>query len=74
MVTLPGRHPLKVRVPAGSQSGRTLHVAGRGLPGDPAGDLELSLRVLVPPADSARARALYEQMAREMPFDARKAA
>jgi len=73
-VTLPDGHRLQVRVPAGSQSGGTLRVAGQGLPGEPAGDLELSLRVLVPPADSARARALYEPMAREMPFDARAAA
>jgi len=73
-VTLPDGHRLQVRVPAGTQSGATLRVPGQGLPGEPPGDLELAVRVLVPPADTARARALYEQMAREMPFDARKAA
>ena len=44
---------------------------GKGLPGDPPGDLLLQLDVRVPPASSARARELYESMARELGFDAR---
>ncbi len=73
-VQLPDGSRLQVRIPAGAQSGRVLAVKGRGMPGRPPGDLELTVRVLVPPADSARARELFETLARELPFDARAAA
>jgi curved DNA-binding protein len=70
-VTLPHGGTLKVRIPAGAQSGRTLRVRGEGIPGDPPGDLELTVRVVLPKADTPRARELYETMARELPFDPR---
>lgn len=63
---------LKVRIPAGAQSGRQLRVRGRGIPGDPPGDLFLDLRVVLPPADTPGAKAFYETMAREMAFDPRR--
>jgi len=62
---------LKVRIPAGSQHGRQLRVRGKGLPGDPPGDLLLDLRIVLPPADTPEAKALYETMARDMAFDPR---
>ncbi len=61
-----------VKVPPGSQTGRKLRLKGRGIPGEPAGDLYLVLEVVLPPADSPRARQLYETMARELAFDPRK--
>jgi curved DNA-binding protein len=70
-VTLPDGSTLKVRIPAGAQSGRQLTVRGRGLPGEPPGNLDLNLSVVLPPADSPRARELYEAMARDLAFDAR---
>jgi curved DNA-binding protein len=74
-VPLPDGSTLKVRVPAGAQSGRQLEVRGRGLPGNPPGDLDLVVRVLLPSAMDPRARKLYEQMAAELPdFDARQVA
>lgn len=60
-----------VTVPAGSQSGRKLRLRGRGIPGHPAGDLYLLLDVVLPRADTARARELYQTMAREMAFNPR---
>lgn len=72
---LPDGSRLQVRVPAGAQSGRTLTVRGKGLPGSPPGDLELVVRVVLPSALDPRARRHYEAMARELPdFDARKVA
>jgi len=62
---------LKVRIPAGAQSGRLLRVRGRGIPSNPPGDLLLDIQVVVPPADTPRARQLYETMARELAFDPR---
>ena len=65
---------LKVRVPAGAQSGKQLRVRGKGLPANPPGDLLLELRVVLPPADTPAARGIYETMARELAFDPRRAA
>ena len=62
---------LKVRVPAGAQSGGTLRVRGKGIPGSPPGDLLLTLQVILPPAETPRARELYATMARELSFDPR---
>lgn len=70
-VDLPGG-PVKVRIPEGAQSGRLLRVRGHGIPGQPPGDLLLTLQVMVPPADTPQARALYETMARELAFDPRR--
>lgn len=69
-VDLPGG-AVKVRIPEGAQSGRQLRVRGKGIPGEPPGDLLLSIEVVLPPADTPRARALYETMARELAFDPR---
>jgi len=69
-VDLPGGS-VKVRIPEGAQSGRQLRVRGKGIPGAPPGDLLLDLQVVLPPADSPKARQLYETMAREMAFDPR---
>ncbi|MFZ4539109.1 DnaJ C-terminal domain-containing protein [Propionivibrio sp.] len=63
---------IKVRIPEGAQSGRQLRVRGKGLPGNPPGDLLFDIQVVLPPADSSRARQLYETMARELAFDPRR--
>jgi curved DNA-binding protein len=62
---------VEVGVPTGSQTGRKLRLKGRGIPGHPVGDLYLLLEVVLPPADTDKAKALYETMAREMAFDPR---
>ncbi len=67
--TLGGRVDLKV--PPGSQTGQQLRLKGRGLPGSPPGDQYVVLQVVTPRADTPQARALYERMQREMPFNPR---
>lgn len=62
---------VKVRIPEGAQGGRHLRVRGQGLPGTPPGDLLLELQVVLPPADTPKARQLYETMAHELAFDPR---
>lgn len=55
----------KVKVPAGSSSGRRLRLRGRGLPnprGKP-GDLFAEVWIVVPPAPSEEERRLYERLA-----------
>jgi curved DNA-binding protein len=70
-VDLPGGS-VKVRIPEGAQSGRQLRVRGKGIPGEPPGDLLLDIQVVLPPVDSPKARQLYETMARELAFDPRR--
>ena len=67
--TLGGRVDLKV--PRGSRAGRTLRLKGRGLPGRPDGDQYVALEIVVPPADTPEAEALYRKMAESMHFDPR---
>ncbi|MEY4933343.1 MAG: hypothetical protein RLZZ403_1663, partial [Pseudomonadota bacterium] len=52
-------------------AGQRLRLKGRGLPGKPPGDQFIELRVVLPPAESPQAIALYEQMQHELPFDPR---
>lgn len=63
---------VEVRIPPGSQSGRKLRLKGRGIPGATPGDLFLVLEIVVPPADTPKARELYETMARELAFNPRQ--
>jgi curved DNA-binding protein len=68
-----------VAVPPKSQGGRKLRLKGRGIPpsraqaqsGAAGGDLYLMLELVLPPADTERARQLYETMARELDFNPR---
>ncbi|MCP5420667.1 MAG: DnaJ domain-containing protein [Gammaproteobacteria bacterium] len=69
--TLGGKVELKI--PQGSQSGAKLRLKGRGLPGNPAGDQFVTLRIVIPAADTPEAKALYERMAEEMPLNPRTA-
>ena len=71
-VELPGSK-LKVRIPAGAQTGRRLNVRGKGIPGTPPGDLLIDIQIVTPPADTPKAREFYENMSRELAaFDPRK--
>ncbi|HUN73769.1 MAG TPA: J domain-containing protein [Steroidobacteraceae bacterium] len=63
--------PVELRIPAGSQADSKLRLRGRGLPGQPAGDQYVVLKVVLPPATTAQARELYERMRSELAFDPR---
>jgi curved DNA-binding protein len=69
--TLNGK--VNIRIPPGTQSGQKLRVRGRGLPhrGGGSGDLIVEARVEVPEKVSDSERKLWEQLARESPFNPR---
>lgn len=67
--TLEGTVDLKI--PPGSQSDRKLRLRGRGLGGKQRGDQYVILKIMTPSANTDSARALYQQMAREMPLNPR---
>ena len=62
---------LQTRLPAGVQRNRNLRVRGKGLPGNPPGDLILELQIVLPLADTAEAKQVYETMAQTLPFNPR---
>jgi curved DNA-binding protein len=65
---------VKVKVPAGTSSGRQIRLRGRGLsnPKGKAGDLFAEARIMVPPRLSRAERGLFEQLAAESDFDPRR--
>ncbi len=63
--------PIMLKVPPNSAPGRELRAKGRGIPAKEPGDLHVVLKIVLPAADTARARELYEQMARDLAFDPR---
>ncbi|MCC1495350.1 DnaJ C-terminal domain-containing protein [Alcanivorax sp. 1008] len=64
--------PIKVSIPANSQSGKKLRIAGKGLPGKAGqGDLFVLLKVVMPPASSDEINQLWEQLAEKASFDPR---
>lgn len=69
--TVDGR--INLSVPAGSQSGHTLRVRGKGMPVAPGrhADLLVIIRIVVPQHLSAKERRLFEELAKESRFDPR---
>jgi curved DNA-binding protein len=62
----------RVKVPAGSSSGRRLRLRGRGLPkaGGGSGDLHAIVSITVPKELSDRERELYQELAELEPREA----
>lgn len=78
VVGIPAPHQiLKVRIPAGTNSGRVLRVRGQGLPQKPGragepGDLYVEVRIEVPVELSPEERRLFEDLAEVSAFDPRR--
>jgi len=62
---------VELTVPAGAQSGQKLRLRGRGLPGNPAGDQMVTIKLVTPSAQSAAEKEAYERMKRDFKFDPR---
>jgi curved DNA-binding protein len=62
---------VELTIPAGAQSGQKLRLRGRGLPGSPAGDQFVILKIVTPAASTREARELYERMREDLKFDPR---
>ena len=63
--------PIMIKIPAGSTHGRELRIRGRGIPAAEPGDLYAVLKIVLPPADSEKARKIYQDMANELSFNPR---
>ena len=62
---------VRLSVPAGSSGGRRLRLKGRGMPGKPAGDQFIVVRIDVPAVSNDAQKALYESMKALWPEDPR---
>jgi curved DNA-binding protein len=60
-----------MRIPPNSQSGQKLRLRGRGLPGQTPGDQYIQLKVVVPPANTPEAKAVFEEMKQKLDFNPR---
>ena len=67
---------VQLTIPPGSQAGRKLRLKGRGIPAGGAtgtpGDLYAVLRIVLPKADTPKAKAAYQALADAFDFDPRK--
>ncbi len=68
--TLSGQIELKVA--AGTQSGQKMRLRGRGMPGNPAGDLFVEIQIQTPPANDDKSREFYHNMKQAFSFNPRK--
>lgn len=62
--------PVDLRIPPNSNQGSKLRLKGKGIPGREAGNMYVTLKVMLPPSGDD-SRALYEQMREQMAFDPR---
>ena len=62
---------VELTIPVGAQSGQKLRLRGRGLPGSPAGDQIVSIKLVTPAAETVAQKEAYERMKRDLKFDPR---
>lgn len=62
---------VELRIPRDARTGQKLRLKGKGLPGSPAGNIYVTLRIVNPKATTKEAQEFFEEMARVMPFDPR---
>lgn len=63
--------PVQLTVPAGSAAGRKLRLKGKGIPGNPPGDLYAVLAIALPPADSESEKDAWRTLAQAFDFNPR---
>jgi len=62
---------VELTIPPGSVAGRKLRLKGRGLPGNPVGDLYVVLTIVLPPAVGDKAKQAYEAFKSACDFNPR---
>ena len=63
--------PVQLTVPPGSAAGRKLRLKGKGIPGNPPGDLYAVLAIVLPAADSESAKDAWRTLAEAFDFNPR---
>lgn len=65
--------PVQLSIPSASATGRKLRLKGKGIPGDPPGDLYAVLLIALPPADTEVTKDAYRAMQTAFDFNPRAA-
>jgi curved DNA-binding protein len=62
-----------LKIPPNSRQGSKLRLTGRGLPARVPGDFYVVLQIALPPANTEKAKAVYQKMHEELDFNPRQA-
>ncbi|MDT8392904.1 MAG: DnaJ C-terminal domain-containing protein [Bacteroidales bacterium] len=62
---------VKLKIPSGAKQGKKLRLKGKGIPAKTPGDLYVVVNIVWPPANTEKARKIYEEM-KDLDFDPRK--
>jgi len=62
---------VELAIPPGSNGGRTLRLRGKGLPGSPAGDLLITLRIVLPDEQDAELVNIMRRWEAQKPYNPR---
>jgi curved DNA-binding protein len=63
---------VELKIPPNSRQGNKLRLAGRGLPAKTAGDFYVVLQIVLPPATTEEAKAVYQNMQQTLDFNPRQ--
>ena len=63
--------PVQLTIPPGSAAKRKLRLRGKGIPGDPPGDLYAVLTIVLPPTESEDAKEAWRTLAKAFHFNPR---
>ncbi len=63
---------VELKIPPNSKQGSKLRLAGRGLPAKTAGDFFIVLQIVLPPATTEQAKAVYQAMQQTLDFNPRQ--
>ncbi|MDP3840685.1 MAG: DnaJ C-terminal domain-containing protein, partial [Methylococcales bacterium] len=63
---------VELKIPPNSRQGTKLRLAGRGLPAKTAGDFYVVLQIVLPPATTEQAKAVYQNMQQTLDFNPRQ--
>lgn len=71
-VPLPGGGAVKLKIPAGIQSGKTLRIPGKGLKRENGanGDILFGIEIVIPESTSEAEKSLYRKLAESSSFEA----
>ncbi|MEX2352960.1 MAG: DnaJ C-terminal domain-containing protein [Gammaproteobacteria bacterium] len=62
---------VELTIPPNTKSGSKLRLKGRGIPGNPAGDIFVIPQIVLPPANDDKSRDMYRQMKDQLDFNPR---
>ena len=62
---------LDLKIPPNTVAKRKLRLKGKGIPGNPSGDIYVTLQIKLPTVDTENAKQLYRKMEQELAFNPR---